>query len=104
MITITDAIKSLCPEAQFSIVDNAYSKLTWLSSTIGQPSEIEIQLEISRLQELAQLNEYKKIRKAAYPSIEEQLDMIYWDKVNGTNLWQESIDSVKQQYPKPENL
>lgn len=104
MITITDAIKSLCPEAQFSIVDNSYSKLTWLSPTIGQPSEIEIQLEISRLQELAELNEYKKIRKAAYPSIEEQLDMIYWDKVNGTNLWQESIDSVKQQYPKPENL
>jgi len=31
----------------------------------------------------------------------EQLDMQYWDKVNGTNLWKEHIDSVKVAHPKP---
>lgn len=39
-------------------------------------------------------------RVAEYPSITDQLDMIYWDKVNGTNLWQEKITVIKAKYPK----
>ena len=46
-------------------------------------------------------NQYKHDRQQAYASIEEQLDMQYWDKVNGTNLWKEHIDSVKSAHPKP---
>ena len=26
--------------------------------------------------------------------------MIYWDKIYGTNLWLEKINSIKQKYPK----
>ena len=44
---------------------------------------------------------YVEKRQQAYKSIEEQLDMQYWDKVNGTNLWQEHIDAVKAAHPKP---
>jgi hypothetical protein len=44
---------------------------------------------------------YSDLRKDAYKSIEEQLDLIYWDKVNTTTLWQDHIDSVKTQHPKP---
>lgn len=43
---------------------------------------------------------YKILRK--YPSIEEQLDMQYWDRKNGTKTWEESIDKVKADNPKPE--
>tara|TARA_Y100000034_G_scaffold88617_1_gene106382 strand:+ start:762 stop:1079 length:318 start_codon:yes stop_codon:yes gene_type:complete len=43
---------------------------------------------------------YKILRK--YPSIEEQLDMLYWDRKNGTKKWEESIDKVKADNPKPE--
>ena len=43
---------------------------------------------------------YKEQRMAAYPPVGEQLDMIYWDKVNGTNLWQEMIANIKTTYPK----
>lgn len=39
-------------------------------------------------------------RASEYKSITEQLDMIYWDKVNNTNLWQEHINAVKTKYPK----
>ena len=46
--------------------------------------------------------QYKYDRQQAYKSLAEQLDMQYWDKVNGTNLWKEHIDSVKAKYPKPE--
>ena len=43
---------------------------------------------------------YAEKRLAEYPSIGDQLDMIYWDKVNNTNLWQEKITEIKQKYPK----
>lgn len=43
---------------------------------------------------------YQEQRAAEYPPIEEQLDMIYWDKVKGTNLWQEKIKEIKDKYPK----
>ena len=43
---------------------------------------------------------YAEKRLAEYPTIGDQLDMIYWDKVNGTNLWQEKITEIKNKYPK----
>lgn len=43
---------------------------------------------------------YAEKRMMEYPTIGEQLDMIYWDRVNGTNLWQEKIAEIKAKYPK----
>ena len=43
---------------------------------------------------------YTEKRLAEYPSIGDQLDMIYWDKVNNTNLWQDKIAEIKAKYPK----
>ena len=43
---------------------------------------------------------YVEKRLLEYPSLGDQLDMIYWDKVNGTNLWQETITKIKTKYPK----
>ncbi len=43
---------------------------------------------------------YKYQRAEAYPSIQEQLDMQYWDSVNGTTVWQDTINAVKAKYPK----
>ena len=39
-------------------------------------------------------------RRAEYPSIEDQLDMIYWDKHYGTNVWYDTISAIKEKYPK----
>ena len=39
-------------------------------------------------------------RKAEYPSIEDQLDMQYWDSVNGTTTWKDAIEKVKNDNPK----
>lgn len=36
-----------------------------------------------------------------YPSIQEQLDMQYWDSVNGTTTWKDAIEAVKTENPKP---
>ena len=48
-----------------------------------------------------QENGYKWARQA-YKPIAEQLDMIYWDGVNGTTLWEDHIAEVKEDNPKPE--
>ena len=40
-------------------------------------------------------------RKLAYPKIEDQLDMIYIDKLNNTNIWVDTISAIKTEYPKP---
>jgi hypothetical protein len=45
---------------------------------------------------------YRELRSMAYPPIREQLDMQYWDRVNGTTVWADTIASVKVMYPKPE--
>jgi len=37
-----------------------------------------------------------------YPSIQDQLDMQYWDAVNGTTTWKDAIAQVKADNPKPE--
>lgn len=39
-------------------------------------------------------------RKKEYPSIQDQLDMIYHDMEDGTNSWQTLIKSIKEKYPK----
>ena len=46
-------------------------------------------------------NEYKQNRVNTYPSWQEQMDMQYWDAVNGTTTWKDAIAKVKSDNPKP---
>jgi len=46
-------------------------------------------------------NAYKEQRASAYKPLAEQLDMQYWDCVNGTDTWKQHIDAVKTAHPKP---
>ena len=48
-----------------------------------------------------QENGYKRARQEAYPSVGDQLDMLYWDKVNDTTTWKDTIADVKSDNPKP---
>ena len=43
-------------------------------------------------------NEYKQKRVAEYPSIEDQLDDIYHNGIDG---WKATIKTIKDKYPKP---
>ena len=44
--------------------------------------------------------DYATLRQQEYPSREEQLDMMYSDKVNGTTVWEDTIQAIKDKYPK----
>ena len=44
--------------------------------------------------------DYTYHRAAEYPSLEEQADMAYWDRQNGTTVLDDAITAVKVKYPK----
>ena len=53
------------------------------------------------LDDAAAAIKYKFDRAAAYASIGDQLDMQYWDAVNGTTTWKDHVAKVKADHPKP---
>ena len=40
------------------------------------------------------------LRKNDYPSWQDQLDMQYHDKKNGTTTWEDTLQTIKEKYPK----
>jgi len=43
---------------------------------------------------------YTTLRSQEYPSREDQFDMQYHDQVDGTTTWKDTIQAVKDKYPK----
>jgi len=92
LINRAKAIASLKPGAIWT--DNN-GTLDWDSgNSQSKPTEDEITAEINRL-------DYKRKREVQYPSLQDQLDLQYWDQVNGTTKWKEAIAKVKADNPKP---
>ena len=44
--------------------------------------------------------DYATLRSQEYPSREEQFDMQFHDRVNGTTTWRDTIQAIKDKYPK----
>jgi hypothetical protein len=97
---IPSALLSLRPHSAWSLNGEDYENLNWMDSGNTQPTKIEVLAEVSRLQAEYDTLEYQRQRAESYPNIKDQLDMLYWDKVNGTNNWQTAISTVKNQFPK----
>jgi basic membrane lipoprotein Med (substrate-binding protein (PBP1-ABC) superfamily) len=96
---IIKAILKLNPTAQVSVSEDDINKITWENGTTPIAKEL-ILAKVAELQAEYEANQYQRDRAKTYPSIQEQLDMQYWDKINGTNNWQDAINAVKAQYPK----
>ena len=71
-----------------------YSNLKLNDDTAVMPTEEEVNAKIAELQ-------WEQNRRNAYGSIADQLDMMYWDGVNGTTVWADHIAQVKSDNPKP---
>jgi hypothetical protein len=99
MATKAEALASLAPTAEWVLNGDT---IRWDSTDIDQPTDDAINAEIARLDADYAAKAYARNRAAAYPSIGDQLDMMYWDKVNDTTTWSDAIAAVKSNYPKPE--
>jgi hypothetical protein len=99
-ITVSDAINSLCPDAQFVIINEDYTKVQWgyIPPGVTTPTLEEVDAELKRLQEEYEDAKYQRLRAKEYPSIEEQLDILYHEGYDG---WKSKIDRIKRRYPKP---
>ena len=81
-----DAINRLVPFAKVTLVDES---IVWEDDR-PKPTMKEINEEVKRFS-------YYHKRKEAYPSIEDQLDIIYHD---GYEAWKQKIKEVKENFPK----
>tara|TARA_R110000744_G_scaffold329302_1_gene434775 strand:- start:31 stop:318 length:288 start_codon:yes stop_codon:yes gene_type:complete len=62
--------------------------------------ETLISVEVTRLQAEYDSKQYARDRAKVYPSQNDQNDMAYWDRQNGTTTLDDAITAVKQKFPK----
>ena len=99
---MTDIIKSILainPNASVSVNAEDINQITWLNGTAPIPAN-EILAKQQELITEYNAKQYQRDRAKEYPSIQEQLDLQYWDKINNTNNWEQAINAVKNKYPK----
>ena len=100
MIDLATAINSLSPSAEFTISENDFNNITWLSEDVTQPTDAEIATEITRLQAVYDSQLYARTRKAKYDLLNQD-EMRYDDLVNNTTTWRDGIAAIKVAHPKP---
>ena len=97
----TKAVVALCGNEGWSVKrEDGVCEVIWDDDYEGtKPTHAQI---TAKAEELKVSTTYIDQRKTAYPSIQDQLDMQYWDSVNGTTTWKDAIAKVKADNPKPE--
>jgi hypothetical protein len=75
-----------------------YKNLIWKDSFYAKPTEEQLQsLFDQSVATYASDIDYRVARREAYPTIEEQLDIIFHD---GVDVWKEKIQQIKDSIPK----
>ena len=98
---IIEAILKINPSAEVSVngEDINTCEIEWLDGTTPI-SVSDIQAKMVEVQAEYDANQYQRDRATAYPTIQDQLDMQYWDNINGTTNWEDAIAKVKADNPK----
>jgi len=102
MIT-SDGLEKLgfTPNVDFVLQDDGngvYIK-EWNSAS-PQPTEAEIETAHAEWQAEYDAQAYARARAEAYPSWQEQMDMMFHDQTEGSRTWLDAIEAVKEAYPK----
>lgn len=66
---------------------------TWL---VREKTQVELDVEAEYA-----ATEHIRQRQDAHLPIPEQLDMLYWDKINGTTAWIDYVTEIKERFPDP---
>lgn len=89
--------------SDFELRNNSDGTPTFISewySAEPQPTEAEIEAAHAEWQAEYDSKAYARARAKAYAPIADQLDMQYWDSVNGSRTWLDHVESVKEAHPK----
>ena len=108
-IDLTDVLLSLTQKYEssgFTILGDGfpeteaqYNSMASFDDASHKPTWQQVVAEYDVLLEENSKKTYAFQRANEYPSIEEQLDMIFH---GGLEQWQEQIQAIKDKYPKPE--
>ena len=96
MITIIKAVLNINPSAQVSISADDINTLIWENGTTPI-SKSDIEAKQAELQAEYDAKQYQRDRAAEYPAIEDQLDDIYHNGIDG---WKATIKVTKDKCPK----
>jgi len=106
MTDIVSAILAINPTAQVTVNAEDINQITWKKDTPVISKE-DIQAKQAELQADYDAKQYQRDRTVpvirgtgSYPSIQDQLDMLWHDKKDGTTTWEDAIQAVKDAYPK----
>jgi len=101
MINYWQILTTNFADKNWSIEGNSYEGIAWSDQT-PKPTQSELDALWESTQATVTATQYQRNRAAEYPTMQEQLDMQYWDSINGTTTWQDAINAIKAKYPKPE--
>ena len=93
-----DAVHNLVGQSvSFSI--NKNNVISNWSGDVLQPTQEEIDAEVTRLQAEYDSQAYARNRKAEYDQLN-QFEMIFDDDRDGTTTWVDTINEIKGRHPK----
>ena len=95
MTDIAKSILAINSKAQFSVNAEDVKQITWHNNTTPI-AEADILAKQKELETAYENNKYQRDRAEAYPSIADQLDMIYHD----IDAWKAKIKKIKDDNPK----
>jgi len=99
MADIISAILALDPDAQVSVTGESLDGIEWHDGNPNNITNDQITAKQAELQADYDSKQYQRDRKKEYPSIEDQLDDLYHNGIDG---WKTTIKAVKDKYPKGE--
>ena len=99
IIDYITAILAINSDANVQMEGNSYEGIEWNDTPVISQADLEAKIE--ELQADFDAKQYARDRATAYPSIGEQLDMIFHAGLGGDEF-QAAIQAVKDAHPKPE--
>ena len=78
---------------------DTYESIEWVSD-YTPPSKTDVETAVGVIKSAWDAQEYARNRASAYPSIGDQLDMIYKDTKNSTTTHADAVEVVKTKWPK----
>ena len=73
----------------------------WNISSVAKPTDEQLNAVDSAADLEERQNAVRATRRTAYGDLGSQLDMQYWDNVNGTTTWKDHVAKVKTDNPIP---
>ena len=98
---IAEALLSLTPGAQWTLIGEDYDGLEWLDAEQAQPTDKECLAEAARLQAAYDALMYQRLRAPEYPPITDYLDGIAKNDQAQIDAYIAACLAVKEKYPKP---